>query len=238
MTILANDTCRASARAMPRLLRPVRFVHGLTASRRPGGTPAGTAAGTWLVRRAQLSDMPAIIGLIDEAASWLRSEVGTDQWQRPWPDREARDQRIYRGIKSGRTWVVEDGSRPGDPPGRLAATVTCGRGGNKKLWTQRERQVPALYISRLIVSRRHAGRGLGAGLIDWAGLRSRDWNAQFIRIDVWTANNELQNYYKAQGFRHVRTYDFDDPWEYPSAALFQKPTKEIDIVAAARFVEV
>ncbi|MFI5064593.1 MAG: GNAT family N-acetyltransferase [Streptosporangiales bacterium] len=182
--------------------------------------------------------MTAIIGLIDEAANWLGREVGTDQWQRPWPDRAARDQRIYRGIKSDRTWMVEDGSRPEDAPGRLVGTVSCGRGGNKKLWTQRERNEPALYISRLIVSRRQAGRGVGAALINWAGLRGRAWDAQFIRIDVWTTNNELQNYYKAQGFTHVRTYDLDDPWDYPSAALYQKPMKEIDRAAAARFLEV
>ncbi len=238
MTILANDTCRATARTMPRLLRPVRFMQGLTMNRRQEDSPAAGAAETLLVRQAQLQDMTAIIGLIDEAASWLGREVGTDQWQRAWPDRAARDQRIHRGIKSGRTWMVEDGSRPGDDPRRLAATVTCGRGGNRKLWTQRERNEPALYISRLIVSRRQAGRGVGASLINWAGLRGRDWDAQFIRIDVWTTNHGLQNYYKAQGFRHVRTYDFDDPWDYPSAALFQKPTNEIDLMAAARFLEV
>ena len=238
MTMLANDTGRATTRTMPRLLRPVRFMQGLALSRRQGDTPAAGATELLQVRRAQPQDMTAIIGLIDEAARWLAREVGTDQWQRPWPDRAARDQRIYRGIKSGRTWMVEDGSRPEDAPGRLAGTVSCGRGGNKKLWTQRERNEPALYISRLIVSREQAGRGVGAALIDWAGLRGRSWGAQFIRIDVWTTNNELQNYYKAQGFRHVRTYDLDYPWDYPSAALYQKPTNEIDMTAAARFLEV
>ena len=153
MTTLANETCRVTARTVPRLMRPVRFVQGLATTRRPGAPPAAAEAGIFLVRPAQLPDMTAIIGLIDEAAGWLGSEVGTDQWQRPWPDRAARDQRIYRGIKSGRTWMVEDGSYRQDDPRRLAATVTCGRGGNRKLWTQRERNEPALYISRLIVSR-------------------------------------------------------------------------------------
>jgi ribosomal protein S18 acetylase RimI-like enzyme len=238
MTILANDTCRASARTMPRLLRPVRFIYGRAASRKHESTLAIGGAETLLVRRAQLQDMPAIIGLIDEASRWLGREVGTDQWQRPWPDRAARDQRIYRGIKSDRTWMVEDPSRREDDPHRLVATVTCGRGGNKKLWKQPERNEPALYISRLIVSRRQAGRGVGAGLINWAGLRGRASGAEFIRIDVWTTNYALQNYYKAQGFSHVRTCDFDDPWDYPSAALFQKSTNEIDVAAAARFLEV
>ena len=238
MTLLASETRRASARTMPRLLTPVRFMHDRTMTRRKGVPAAGPSAGSFLIRRAQPQDMASIIGLIDEAASWLGREVGTDQWQRPWPDRAARDQRIYRGIKSGRTWMAEDDSHREEDPRRLVGTVTCGRGGNKKLWTQRERNEPALYISRLIVSRRQAGLGVGAALINWAGLRGRAWDAEFIRIDVWTTNNELQNYYKAQGFRHVRTDDLEDPWDYPSAALFQKPTNEIDVAAAARFLEV
>ena len=87
--------------------------------------------------------MDAIIGLINEAARWLKADKDTDQWQRPWPNQTARDQRIYRGIKSGRTWIVEDWTEPVDSPRLLVATVSCGRGGNKMLWTLRERNEPA-----------------------------------------------------------------------------------------------
>ena len=57
-------------------------------------------------------------------------------------------------------------------------------------------------------------------------------------MDVWTTNQQLQAYYKAQKFAHVRTCDFDDPWEYPSAALFQKPAAEVDMADAKLFQEV
>ncbi len=173
--------------------------------------------------------MPSIIGLIDDAAQWLQTEKNSDQWQRPWPDEPARDQRIRRGIKVARTWMVENDDG-------LVATVSFGRGGNKKLWRLRERNQPAVYVSRLIVSRRHASDGIGADLIDWAGQQGRlGWNAEWIRVDVWTSNDALQAYYKRQGFMHVRTWDFSDPWDYPSAALFQKPTADINVAAAARF---
>ena len=120
----------------------------------------------------------------------------------------------------------------------MVGTVSFGRGGNKKLWTLRERNQPAVYVSRLIVSRRHAGEGVGADLIDWAGQRGAlGWNAELIRVDVWTSNDALQAYYKRQGFTHVRTWEFSDAWEYPSAALFQKPTADINRAAAARFQE-
>jgi predicted N-acetyltransferase YhbS len=178
-----------------------------------------------------MDDMPSIIGLIDDAAQWLQTEKNSDQWKQPWPDEPSRDQRIRRGIKVARTWMVENDDG-------LVGTVSFGRGGNKKLWTQRERNQPAIYVSRLIVSRRHASDGIGADLIDWAGRRGAlGWGAEWIRVDVWTSNDALQAYYKRQGFAPVRTWQFNDPWEYPSAALLQKPTTDINVAAAARFQE-
>jgi GNAT superfamily N-acetyltransferase len=228
MTSFATSTSHTAVG--PSLLLPrANFIARRDQTRR------GRMKELFQIRPAQMRDMTCIIGLIDEAAGWLAAAKGTDQWQRPWPNEPARDQRIRRGIKVGRTWIVEDRNEPADSPRRLIGTVSCGRGGNKKLWTRRERNEPAVYISRLIVSRLHAGRGLGATLMNWAGLRGvRQWGAEWLRLDVWTTNLDLQSYYKAQKFNHVRTWDFDDPWEYPSAALFQKPAIEIDLADANR----
>ena len=208
---------RATRRTMPRLL-----------SRRESG-PQPTGQG-FQIRRAERDDAPSIIGLIDDAAQWLRTEKNSDQWNRPWPDEHSRDQRIRRGIKVARTWIVEN------EDGLVVGTVSFGRGGNKKLWTLRERNQPAVYVSRLIVNRRHAGEGIGADLINWAGQRGRHgWKAEWIRVDVWTSNDALQAYYKRQGFTHLRTWQFNDPWDYPSAALFQKSPADIDAAAATQF---
>jgi ribosomal protein S18 acetylase RimI-like enzyme len=123
-----------------------------------------------------------------------------------------------------------------DARGGTAATVTCREHGNPMLWTAEEQREPAAYVSRLIVSRRHAGLGIGAALIDWAGLLGMSrWQAKWIRIDVWTTNLALHRYYKGQGFEHLRTLQFDDPWDYPSAALFQKPAADVNAEAAAQF---
>lgn len=230
--VLAGGILAAAA------LAPARLVRVIGITRRPRAHKERPQP-VFHIRPARISDLSAIIGLIDEAAGWLKAEKGTDQWQRPWPNEAARDQRIRRGIKNGRTWIVEDWAEPVGSPRRLVATVSCGRGGNKKLWTQRERKKKAVYISRLIVSREHKGRGVGAALINWASARGiQEWSAECTRLDVWTTNQDLQSYYKTQKFEHIRTWDFEDPWEYPSAALFEKPAADVDPKDAKLFQEV
>jgi hypothetical protein len=78
----------------------------------------------------------------------------------------------------------------------------------------------AVYIHRLVVSRPHAGQDLGGVMIDWAvkracAVRPLEW----VRVDVWTTNADLHDYYERQGF--VRCGTCTDP-AYPSGALFQK----------------
>lgn len=182
------------------------------------------------IRRGAVGDTGTIIGLIDEAAHWLHDQ-GTDQWAEPWPSRPARDGRVRRGLRNGHTWIAEAGTQ-------AIATITYRQYGNQKLWTAQEQREPAVYVSRLIVARSAAGLGVGAAMVDWAAAQAqRDWAAEWIRIDVWTTNIALHNYYKETGFRFCRIADFDEadfPAEvYPSAALFQKPTSEIDLAAAS-----
>jgi hypothetical protein len=182
------------------------------------------------VRQATAADLDVILGMIDEAAGWLRTK-GTDQWREPWPSRKARDNRVLRGLRSGRTWLVE--------ADRTAiATLTYRQHGNQELWTEAEQSEPAVYVSRLIVSRDYSGLDIGGALTDWAGLRAaRDWSAQWVRIDVWTTNEALHNYYAKRGFAFCRICPFAKE-AYPSAALFQKPASEVDKTAAERFIEV
>jgi ribosomal protein S18 acetylase RimI-like enzyme len=173
--------------------------------------------------------MKAILGLIDSSARWLQDK-DTDQWARPWPSRRKRNARVRQGIRHRLTWMVEDHQ------GALVGTVTCREHGNDMLWTEKQLAEPAAYVSRLIVSRDRAGQGIGAALIHWVGARAIDeWGARSIRVDVWTTNTALHQYYKDQGFEHLRTIEFDNYWDYPSAALFEKPTAEIDKEFAAMF---
>ena len=182
-----------------------------------------------ILRRAGTHDYGAVSSLRAEAEEWLRT-LSTDQWAAPWPSEDVREQRILGAIRAGRTWIVWDGDVP-------AATITASPN-HHEIWPEENRRDPAVYIRRLVVSRdeNYAGHGLGAQLLDWAGLRaSREYGARWERIDVWTTNTRLHNYYRRQGFEFCGFCETIE--DYPSAALFQKPVDEIKPLEDPLFYE-
>jgi predicted GNAT family N-acyltransferase len=165
-------------------------------------------------RLATVDDFQTIINLVKEAAGWLHTK-GTDQWAVPWPSIEERDGRISQGLDSKSTWMVWDGAT-------AVATLTAHDKGLARLWTPEERREPAVYVHRVIVNREYAGKRVGAGLIDWAAQQAaREYGATQTRIDVWTTNKALHNYYRSIGFKFIRFAENYD--NYPSRALFQRP---------------
>ncbi len=182
------------------------------------------------IARASAQHLDTVLGLIEDARSWLWNKA-TDQWEIPWPTRPARDARVLRGLQNGKTWIVWDEDRP-------AATVTIATAHNPAVWSARtctcDLTERAVYVHRLITARTYAGCGLGAELIDWAGLRGRRKNrARWIRIDVWSTNTQLHEYYISKGFRPCG--NCADP-HYPSGALFEKPVAGIS--GRPRFTEI
>jgi GNAT superfamily N-acetyltransferase len=181
--------------------------------------------------RAQPTHLPTILGLIEDARSWLWKK-DTDQWEKPWPDEGARNARIRNGLERGCTWIVWDGDIP-------AATVTITPRRNAGVWSAPactcDLAEPAVFVHRLITARKYAGLGLGAELLDWAGRRGqRLYGAKWIRIDVWTTNKGLHEYYLRQGFQACGICA--DPC-YPSGALFQKPVAAIAAPQLPLFTE-
>jgi hypothetical protein len=175
------------------------------------------------LRLATPGDLKGIFWLLDGAAAWLRTTKDTDQWEKPWPTREARDARVRAGVENGETWIVLDGS---DPMG----TITITPRPNPYVWSNPSSACRlserAVYVHRLATARNHAGLGgLGSALLDWAGRKGqRLYGAQWIRIDVWSSNRALHHYYVKRGF--LSCGECPDR-RYPSGALFQKSVAPI-----------
>jgi predicted N-acetyltransferase YhbS len=168
------------------------------------------------LRRALPDEHDVILGLIEQAARWL-SSLGSDQWSEPWPDEPGRNARVLDDLRKEKTWLAEDG-------GTAAATITLDPVDNG-VWPAERRWEPAVYLRRLIVDRRYGGLNVGAKLLDWASdLAERKHHAQWIRIDVWTTNFSLHDYYRAQGFADAGLRDLADDPGYPSRALFERST--------------
>jgi GNAT superfamily N-acetyltransferase len=166
--------------------------------------------------------------LLAEASDWLRVHKRTDQWAEEWPSPEVRIQRIGKAIQARRTWIAWDGV--------LAAATITASPNHHGIWPKEKQREPAVYVRRLVVSRQYSGHGLGAQLLDWAGMRATsEYGARWVRVDVWTTNTELHEYYRRQGFEF---YDLCADPDYPSGALFEKPTEKINPAEEPLFREV
>ncbi|MDN3296444.1 GNAT family N-acetyltransferase [Streptomyces ficellus] len=141
---------------------------------------------------AEPSDLPKLLAFREEAAAWL-SKLGSDQWRRPYPA-----DRLLASIEAGTVFMVRDGDA-------TAATITLTPEAEEGLWTEAELSEPSMFVSKLTVARTHAGQDLGGRLLDWAGDRAYRAAATWLRLDAWTTNRALQEYYLRHGFEHVRT---------------------------------
>ncbi|GGJ43787.1 GNAT family N-acetyltransferase [Streptomyces brasiliensis] len=173
------------------------------------------SARTEYLRPAAAEDVPALLALRTEAERWLRTK-GTDQWS----DAETGERAIAKwraSIDEGRAWVVTD------ERDEVLATVSRGPV-DRDFWTDADHPETALYLYKLIVARKAAGRQLGIRVVDWmsrlAALEGRTW----VRIDTWRTNLGLHAYYERLGFRHVRT---EEPPHRRSGWLAQRPAGEL-----------
>jgi ribosomal protein S18 acetylase RimI-like enzyme len=183
-----------------------------------------------LVRRGQLDlnircavrrDQPAVLELIDEAKLWLPRKY-TDQWSKDWADQKGRKRsdRVQASLAQGTTWIV---TVTHEKQTYAVATVTIEPTANPLVWDRPgDLDDSAVYLSRLVVARGLAGLRIGAALLNWAcDHAGHRYQAELVRIDVWTRNFALHSYYRAQGFRWQ---EYCRDTSYPSRARFQRPT--------------
>jgi GNAT superfamily N-acetyltransferase len=163
-----------------------------------------------IVVRAEPEDLARLIKFRTDTAAWLRPK-GIDQWSLPFPPEQ-----MAASIARGEVFLFKE-----HVSADAAATVTLDREADDLLWTPKEQLADALYVHKLTVDRAHAGSGLGARILDWAGNRAALAGARWLRLDAWTTNPQLQAYYLNLGFQHVRTVE--DPEVGGSGWVAQRP---------------
>jgi GNAT superfamily N-acetyltransferase len=72
----------------------------------------------------------------------------------------------------------------------------------------------------MMASRSPAARGVGSALLDAAAQLASATGRQRLRLDAWRTNFALHDYYRRNGFKHVRTVDLA---HRGSGALFERP---------------
>lgn len=185
---------------------------------------------------AGLDDLSTVLGVLDEAAAWLRKQ-GIEQWPARFSGAEDwRETRIRSYVDAGQTWLVRDGDQ-------VLATFTTGGADPHYAHGWPDGPDTGLYVYRMAVRRAAAGRGLGERILDWCSTRAAGDGYRWLRLDCHRHNRRLQRYYEARGFERVGTVvhtipDGADgkPYVRGSGALYQRPAVADDDTPTERQV--
>ena len=168
-----------------------------------------TGNAPFVIRPARPRDARAVLGLLEDATDWL-ADRGLDQWQ---GSATRREEGVRCDIAVNALWVVTQ-------HGRVVATITVDHLADTDFWRPTDRVRSALYVHRMAVARSHTGRNLGAAMLDWAAERVVRSGRTLLRLDAWSTNEDLHQYYKNLDFAMVRNVPVPGRG---SGALFERP---------------
>ena len=122
-----------------------------------------------------------------------------------------------RGVAKITDLAARDGLRVAEINGRGVGAIVTGSAPDYV----RPAQDAELYVLALISSRAHAGRGIGARLIDHAKQQARQMGCQQLRVDCWAGSPTLIGFYESAGFTKLDTFEVGD-W---SGQVLNMPVK-------------
>jgi GNAT superfamily N-acetyltransferase len=166
------------------------------------------------IRLAETADIPRFRELRQEAAAWILQKSGIPQWSKNV------DETFRRTIDAGETFAVDTLK---DGP---IATITVSQEPDPSKWDVRMPWVAqkAIYLSKFCVARSCSGMGLGSDILEFTDHYGYDRGAYYARLDAWTANQSLHEYYAKEYFGRVGTA-IDT--ETVSGALFERELSPI-----------
>ncbi|MBH0777574.1 GNAT family N-acetyltransferase [Nocardia bovistercoris] len=173
---------------------------------------------TMTLRSAAIGDLGAICRLRRQRTAWLTAK-GSDQWSVAGHGLpiEVFARAVGRAVEAGETWIVE-------VDGEAAGTITVNERTDPWLWSDAE-VAGAVMVHYMIVDLRFAGFRLGHRLLSHAAAVACDLDREWVRLDAWTANTGLHDYYRRAGFRLARIAESAIG---PSGALFERRTDSWD----------
>lgn len=143
-----------------------------------------------LIRRALLTDIPAILELLSRIVPVMNAE-GNFQWDASYPDRQV----FEADIRAGQLWVAELDSRIA---GFAAITTDQEPEYAEVGWDISE---PAIVTHRLAVGLDFRGRGVGKALLQQAEEEARKRGTAVLRVDTNTNNRATNRLFPALGYR-------------------------------------
>ncbi|MGZ3751005.1 MAG: GNAT family N-acetyltransferase [Mucilaginibacter sp.] len=163
------------------------------------------------IANSTLQDIGTILRLYDEGTKYQK-KVAEKHWQ--GFDKDL----IEKEIQEKQQWkILVDGH---------IACVFSTRFSDPLIWKEKDND-PAIYIHRIAIDPLFRGQQFMKHIIAWSKVYAGENNKKFVRMDTWSENDKLNNYYISCGFKNLGvTYfgfedDLPDHYGGSSASLFE-----------------
>jgi ribosomal protein S18 acetylase RimI-like enzyme len=94
------------------------------------------------------------------------------------------------------------------------AIVFSVRYSDKVIWRELDKG-NSIYLHRIVVNPEFKGQRLFGSILDWVIEHSKQKGLMSIRLDTWSANPTIINYYRSFGFTFIENYTTPDIDELP-----------------------
>lgn len=141
------------------------------------------------VRAAGVEDVELIHTILLEAEGWL-----ADRGMPMWDPEELDPRRLRDDVVAGMHHLALVG---GTPAGTIRYQLE-----DLEYWPELRGSDEDAYVHRLAVRRSHAGRGVGAALLDWAAAHAAAMGRAYLRLDCDHHRTRLRAFYERNGFRY------------------------------------
>lgn len=144
-----------------------------------------------------LSDVDAVLGLLDGATEWLVALGRTDQWgTEPHSTNPKRIDQIRGFADNQELWIAE-------ADGKVVGALAVGAA----LPFIPPAAEPELYVRLLMTDRAAQGSDIGTELLDHARSLARGLGVDLLRVDCFAGGDgALVRYYEKQGFTRAETF--------------------------------
>jgi GNAT superfamily N-acetyltransferase len=137
------------------------------------------------IARAGMEAFPEVHGLIHEAARWL-----VERGEPLWGYEETSGDELARVARAGELVI-------GRCAGELCACMYL-HNEDRVFWPN-ARCGESLYVHRLAVARRFAGRGVAHAMLEWAAREAKSSGRKYLRLDC-EPRAKLLVFYRSAGF--------------------------------------
>ncbi|MDR2255936.1 MAG: GNAT family N-acetyltransferase [Arthrobacter sp.] len=153
------------------------------------------------LRRATPDDVPAVLGLFDEAIAWFLSIGNKGQWgTEPWSPQERQQRRVTEMLALPGAWVAVN-----EHDSVLGALVVGEAGEEVPAATE-----PELYVRVLIGSRRPEAKGVGRRLMAHADRLAAQAGLEYLRVDCYAGGTgKLVEFYESCGYERLVTFEVE-----------------------------